>query len=83
MRSLLFLLVSLFVDEGQQLFTVNTVNHASFFYGFTAGSGTTQAMHADGKENGRGLGSQIENIANNGIFGNFNHDEFLRFNRWL
>ena len=78
-----FLLVSLFVDESQQLFAINTVYHASFFYGFAAGSGATQAVHADGKENGRGLGSQIQNIANNGFFGNFNHDKFLRFDRCI
>jgi hypothetical protein len=30
-------------------------------------------MHADGQEHGSGLGSDIQDIADNGIFGDFDH----------
>jgi hypothetical protein len=49
------------------------VNSASHFNGFAAGSGTAEAVHADLKEEGRGFGSDVKDIADDRFSGNF-HD---------
>ena len=71
--SVLFSLVS-FVSfqEGVQLsqdaLALDTVDHAGFLHSLTPGRGAAQAVHANGKEQGSGLGSNIQNIANDGFF---------------
>ena len=61
------------VDFGKKLVAINAVNSASHFNGFAAGSGATEAVHTDFKEEGRGFGSDVKDIADDRFSGNF-HD---------
>ena len=61
------------VDLCEKLVAINTVNGASLFNGLTAGRGAAQTMHADGQEHGSSLRSDVQNIADNGILGDFDH----------
>jgi hypothetical protein len=71
-------LVGDLVDHCQQLVNINTVDGTGLFNGLTAGRGATQAMHADGEEHGSSLGSDVQDIADNGVFGDFDHGFYLR-----
>ena len=48
---------------------VNAVHHASLFDGLASGSGTAKTVHSHLKEEGRGRGVSVENIADYRIFG--------------
>ena len=62
------------VDLGEELVAINTVNSASFFNGFAAGSRAAEAVHTDLKEEGSGFGSDIENIADDCLSGDFHNN---------
>jgi hypothetical protein len=49
------------------------VNCAGICDGLAAGSGATEAVHTDFKEEGRGFGSDVKDIADDRFSGNF-HD---------
>lgn len=51
------------VDFGKKLVAINAVNSASHFNGFAAGSGATEAVHTDFKEELSGVAVKVENIA--------------------
>ena len=46
----------------EEFIHVHAVNHAGFLNGLAAGRGAAQAVHADGQENGRGLGSHVQDV---------------------
>ena len=63
------------VDLGEKLVAINAVNGTSHFNGFAAGSGAAEAVHTDLKEEGRGFGSDIENITDDRFSGNFHNSD--------
>ena len=56
------------VQLGQERLAVHAVNHAGFLNGLTTGRGAAQAVHTDGKEQGSGLRSDVQNVTNDGAF---------------
>ncbi len=61
---------------------IHAVDHAGLLNGLAAAGRAAQAMHADGLEQGRGLRREVEHVADDGIFFNFNsHGCYLR--RWI
>ena len=72
-------LVGLLVHQNKQLVNVNTMDHTGLFHGFTAGGGSAKAMHADGHEDRRSMGCDVQNIANDGVFGDLDHSHNLRY----
>ena len=62
------------VDFLQQSVHIHAVHGASLLNGLTAGSGAAQAVHADGHEYGSGLRSDVEDVADDGVFGNLSHN---------
>ena len=58
----------------EEFIHVHAVNHAGFLNGLAAGRGAAQAVHADRKEEGRGLGRDIQNVTDDGVFFNFCHE---------
>ena len=69
----LLCLVGFLVHQCQQLVHVDAVNHAGLFHGLTAGRGAAKAMHTDGQENRSRLGSDVQNITDNGVLRNIDH----------
>lgn len=67
------LLAEVLVDFLHQRLRVHPVNGASLLQGFAPGGGTAQAVHAHLQEVGRGGLVQVQNLANDGIFGNARH----------
>ena len=66
------------VQLSQERLALDAVDHAGLLDGFTPGRGAAQAVHADGEEQGRGLGRDIQHITDNGGLFNFNsHDNDL------
>ena len=60
------------VQLRQEAVAVHAVDHAGLFDSLTPGRGAAQAMHADGEEQGSALRSDVQNIANDGFFLDFN-----------
>ena len=58
------------VELGEERLALNAVDHAGFLYGFAPGRGAAQAMHADGEEQRRTLGRDIQNVSDNGVLFN-------------
>jgi hypothetical protein len=48
------------------------VDHAGFLNGLTPGRGAAQAVHANGKEQGSSVGSDVQNVADDSGFFNLN-----------
>ena len=71
------------VDLRQERVGVNAMHHAGFFDGLAAGRRAAQAMHADGLEQGRGLRREVEHVADDGIFFNFNSHVQLSYSATL
>ena len=59
-----------FVDGGDESVGIGSVDCASFLDGFAAGSGASEAVHSDGKEELSGVGVLIKQIADDGVFVN-------------
>ena len=53
------------------------MNGAGLLHGLAAAGGAAQAVHADGQEDGGGVGSDIQDITDDGVFGNVDHGIFL------
>ena len=70
------LLCQMRVDLFDQLVSVGAVNLAGILDGLAAGSGAAKAMHTDLKEEGSGIGSLIQNVADDRIFG-YDHDVYF------
>ena len=68
-------LVGLLVHQGKQLVHIDAVDHAGLLHGLAAGRGAAQAVHPDGQEDGRGLGRNVKNVTNDGVFGNVYHGD--------
>ena len=62
------------VELGNERISVCTVNKASHFDAFAAGSGAAEAMHADFKEEYCSFAVCVKNIADDGVFGNFHFE---------
>lgn len=63
------------VDLCQESVGVDTVDHASLFYGLAAGGRAAQAVHADCHEQRSGLRRDVENVADDGgLFNFYSHD---------
>ena len=58
------------IQLSQEAIALDAVDHAGFLNGLAPGRGAAQAVHADGKEQGSSLGSNIQNIADDGFFFN-------------
>ena len=56
----------------QERLAVDAVNSAGFLYGLTAGRGAAQSMHTDGEEQGSRVGRDVQNVADDSGFFNFN-----------
>ena len=66
------------VQLGQKTVAVNAMHHAGLLNGFAPGRGAAQAVHPDCKKQGRTLRSNVQNVADDGFFFNFNsHDNDL------
>ncbi len=66
------------VQLGQKTVAVNAMHHASLLNGLTPGRGAAQAVHPNRKKQGRTLRSNVQNVADDGFFFNFNsHDNDL------
>ena len=63
------LLCQIVVDLLDQLVSIGAVNVASVCDGLAAGSGAAQAVHTDLKEEGSGIGSLVQNVADDRILG--------------
>ena len=58
----------------------NAMDHTGLFNGFTAGSGSAKAVHADSKEQGCSMRSDAQHVTNDGVFFNLNsHSNDLLF----
>ena len=51
------------------------MDHTGLFHGLAAGSRSAKAVHADCHKQGSGMGSDMQNVANDGFF--FNLDSHL------
>ena len=71
------LLCQMRVDLFDQLVSVGAVNLAGILDGLAAGSGAAKAMHTDLEEKGSGIGSSVQNVADDGILGNDHDNSFL------
>ena len=61
---------------------IHAVDHAGLLNGLAAAGRAAQAMHTDSLEQGRGLRREVEHVADDGIFFNFDcHGCYLR--RWI
>jgi hypothetical protein len=60
------------VQLSQEGIAVDAVDHAGLFDGLTPGAGAAQAVHADSKEQGSSVGSDIQHGADDSFF--FNSD---------
>ena len=58
------------VQLGQQRVNVLAVDIAGLLHRLAAGGRAAQTMHANLNEQGRGLRRGVQNIAENGVFGN-------------
>ena len=68
------------VQLSQEGLAINAMDHTGLFNGFTAGSGSAKAVHADGKEQGSGVGCNFQHVADDGSLFNLNsHDNDLLF----
>ena len=56
----------------QESIGVDAVDHAGLLHSLTPGRGAAQAVHADGEEQGSGVGCDIQHITNDGLFFNLN-----------
>ena len=56
------------VELGNERIGIRTVNGARRRDAFTAGSRAAEAVHPDRKEELRGVGCEVENVADNGFF---------------
>ena len=66
------------VQLGQKTVAVNAMHHAGLLNGLTPGRGAAQTVHSDGEEQGSALGRNVQNVADDGFFFNFNsHDNDL------
>ena len=63
------LLCQIIVDLLDQLVGIGAVNVAIVCDGLAARCGAAKAMHTDLKEEGSGIGSLVQNVADDGIFG--------------
>ena len=72
------LLCQIIVDLLDQLVSVGAMYVASVCDGLATGCGATQAMHADLKEEGGGIGRFIQNVADDRILG-YDHDIQIPF----
>ena len=54
------------------------MDHTGLFHGFTAGGGLAKAVHADRHEDRRSVGCDVQNIANDSVFGDLDHIHYLR-----
>jgi hypothetical protein len=66
------------IDLSQQSITIHTVNHAGLLNSLTAGSGAAQAVHADGQEQGCGLGGDVQDVTDDGVLSD-SHDRIPPF----
>ena len=68
------------VQLSQEGLAINAMDHTGLFNGFTAGSGSAKAVHADGKEQRSGVRCDFQHVADDGRFLNLNsHDNDLLF----
>ena len=58
-----------FVYLSQQSVYIHAMNSTGLLHSLATGSGTAQAMHADGQEDRSGLRGDGQDIADDGIFG--------------
>ena len=58
------------VELVQQGVHVYAVNHAGLFYRLALRGGAVKAVHTDGHEQRSGIGSDAQDIADDGILGN-------------
>lgn len=63
------------VELGNERIAVCSVNDASHFDGFAAGSGATEAVHTDFKEKFRSLTVCVKDIADDGVFCDFHFSD--------
>ena len=55
------------IQLGQEGIAVNAMDHTGLFHGLAAGSGSAKAVHADGHEQGSGMGGDVQNFTDNGF----------------
>ncbi len=67
MRSILFVCLDERIELCEKLIAIYAVNGTSHFHGLAAGSGAAEAVHTDFKEKGCGLGSDVKDIADDGV----------------
>ena len=66
------------IQLGQKTVAVNAMHHAGFLNSFAPGRGAAQAVHSNRKKQGRALGCDVQNVADDGFLFNFNsHDNDL------
>ncbi len=75
MRSILFVCLDERIELCEKLICIDAVNGTSHFHGFTAGSRAAEAVHTDFKEKGSGLGSDVKDIADDGVSCDFHNFE--------
>ena len=63
------------VDRLHQSVGVGIVDGAGLLDGLTAGHGAAQAVHTDLQEENGGIGSGVQNVADDGLLRNLSHDE--------
>ena len=63
------------IQLGQEGIAINAMDHTGLFHGLAAGSRSAKAVHADCHKQGSGMGSDMQNVANDGFF--FNLDSHL------
>ena len=78
-RSILAFLLASSFTRASSLSHVHAVDHTGLLHSLAPGRGAAQAVHADGQEDGRGLRRHVQNVTDDGVLLDLDHQRFLQF----